>query len=80
MPAVAIDQISAFVVPGLGFDRSGGRVGWGRGHYDATFSRSRAGALRIGVAFDCQIVDRITRESHDALVHVLVSESTILTV
>lgn len=74
-PLVALDQIGAFVVPGLAFDRSGGRVGWGRGHYDATFAAARVDALRIGLAFECQVVDRVPREAHDALVHVVVTET-----
>jgi 5-formyltetrahydrofolate cyclo-ligase len=74
MPRVAVEDIAAFVVPGLAFDRSGGRVGWGRGHYDATFATARVDALRVGLAFSCQLVERVPREAHDALVHVVVTE------
>jgi 5-formyltetrahydrofolate cyclo-ligase len=73
-PGVALAEIAAFVVPGLGFDRTGGRVGWGRGHYDATLQACPQ-ALRIGLAFECQLVDRIPREDHDAPVHVIVTEA-----
>lgn len=77
LPVAPLEDIMAFVVPGLAFDRSGGRVGWGRGHYDATFSSARLDALRVGVAFDCQVVDRVPREAHDALVHAVASETAL---
>jgi 5-formyltetrahydrofolate cyclo-ligase len=73
-PAVALGDIAAFVVPGLAFDRAGGRVGWGRGHYDATFAAAGPAALRIGLAFERQVVDEVTREPHDAALHVLITE------
>jgi 5-formyltetrahydrofolate cyclo-ligase len=78
-PAVALDAISAFVVPGLAFDRGGGRVGWGRGYYDATLTLA-AGALRIGLAFECQLTERVPRESHDALLHEIITEAATYTV
>lgn len=73
-PAVALADIAAFVVPGLAFDRAGGRVGWGKGHYDATLAAARAGAVAIGLAFECQIVESVPRESHDVALAAIVTE------
>lgn len=73
-PPVALDAIAAFVIPGLAFDREGGRVGWGRGYYDTTLAQA-PGALRIGIAFDCQIIERVPRDLHDALLHYVVTET-----
>ena len=73
-PEVAISDIAAFVVPGLAFDRSGHRVGWGKGHYDATFASARAATLKIGLAFACQVVDQVPREPHDIPLDVVVTE------
>ncbi len=70
---VPLAEIAAFVVPGVAFDRSGGRIGWGRGHYDATLSGAPA-ALRIGLAFECQVLDRVERDPHDAVLHHVVTE------
>ncbi|HEX3764029.1 MAG TPA: 5-formyltetrahydrofolate cyclo-ligase [Kofleriaceae bacterium] len=72
-PAVALDDIAAFVVPGLAFDRAGGRIGWGRGHYDATFAAAPQ-ALRIGLAFERQVVDAVAREAHDVTLHIIITE------
>lgn len=72
-PVVALDQITAFVIPGIAFDRAGGRIGWGRGYYDATLEAAPA-ALRIGLAFECQLLDRIAHEPHDIAVHYIITE------
>ncbi len=71
---VELGAIDAFCVPGLAFDRAGWRVGWGRGHYDATLAAAPR-ALRIGLAFDCQLVDEIEHDPHDARLHLVVTES-----
>jgi 5-formyltetrahydrofolate cyclo-ligase len=71
---VGLVEIDAFVVPGLAFDRAGGRLGFGRGHYDATLAAAPANALRVGLAFEAQLVDDVHRESHDVLLHHLVTE------
>jgi 5-formyltetrahydrofolate cyclo-ligase len=70
---VTLAEIAAFVVPGVAFDRAGGRIGWGRGHYDATLAAAPA-ALRIGLAFECQVLDAVPRDPHDALLQYVVTE------
>lgn len=72
-PAVALEAVAAFVVPGLAFDRSGGRIGWGRGHYDATFAAAPR-ALRIGLAYERQLVEAVAREAHDVALHIIITE------
>ena len=72
-PALPLDQVTAFVIPGIAFDRAGGRIGWGRGYYDATLELAPA-ALRIGLAFECQLVDHIEREPHDVALQYIITE------
>lgn len=71
---VGVDEIAAFVVPGLAFDRDGGRIGWGRGHYDATFAAAPAVALRVGLAFECQLIEHVVHEPHDVALHIIITE------
>lgn len=73
-PRVPLEEVAAFVLPGLAFDRAGGRVGWGKGHYDATLAAARAGALSIGLAFECQLVERVPREAHDVALGAIITE------
>ena len=75
-PVVELADVAVVIVPGLAFDRAGGRIGWGRGYYDVTLVAAPA-ALRIGLAFECQIVDRVPHDPHDALVHYVVTEAAI---
>lgn len=71
---VAIEDVAAFVVPGVAFDRAGGRIGWGKGHYDATLAVARANSVRVGLAFECQMMESVPRESHDQALDAIVTE------
>jgi 5-formyltetrahydrofolate cyclo-ligase len=75
-PMVELGAIAAFVVPGLAFDRNGRRIGWGRGHYDATFAAASPEALRIGLGFECQLVEAVAHEPHDVALNIIITEVT----
>jgi 5-formyltetrahydrofolate cyclo-ligase len=54
------------VVPGLAFDRSGNRIGRGKGYYDRFLgSPAMKGALKVGVMWSLQLLDEVPVESHD---------------
>jgi 5-formyltetrahydrofolate cyclo-ligase len=74
-PCLALATIDTIVVPGLAFDRRGGRLGWGRGHYDATLAAAPH-ARRVAVAFECQVVDHVPLGPLDAPLHWLITEAT----
>jgi 5-formyltetrahydrofolate cyclo-ligase len=79
-PGVAIEEVAAFMVPGLAFDRSGWRIGWGRGHYDATLAAASPDALRVGLAYECQLIEQVPREPHDVALHIIITEVATYTV
>jgi len=72
---VGVEEIEVFFVPGVAFDRKGGRIGWGHGHYDATLEGARPDAVRVGLAFECQVTGPLPREGHDVLMNVIVTEA-----
>ncbi len=74
-PAVSIGDIAAFVIPGIAFDRKGGRVGWGRGHYDATLATAAVDVKRVGLAFECQLIDHVPDEDHDVGLDIICTEA-----
>ena len=75
-PEVPLDQIDVMVIPGLAFDSTGTRLGWGKGYYDRALALTRA--VRIGYCFALQIVPHVPRESYDIPMHHLVTEDGAL--
>ena len=69
------------IVPVVGFDRAGTRLGYGKGHYDRTISALRMRGVRpplIGIAFSVQEVDSIPHEPHDIRLDLIVTEDEIV--
>lgn len=62
---VAPADIGVWVVPGLAFTRSGGRVGYGGGWYDRLLRGASPAAAKLGVAHAFQFVDVIPADLHD---------------
>lgn len=79
VPKSVVDpaKIDVVIVPGSVFDRFGGRLGYGGGYYDRFLDQEAAGALRIGLAFELQLVDQVPLESHDQLMDFVVTEKKI---
>lgn len=61
--APRVDAVAWVVVPGLGFDGRGGRLGRGKGHYDRLLARLRT--RTVGVGFDVQRFDPLPLDPHD---------------
>ncbi len=69
---------SVMLVPLAAFDGRGHRIGYGAGYYDRAISRLHAKGLKprlVGVAFDCQEVERVPDEDHDVVLDEMLSES-----
>ncbi len=66
------------LVPLAAFDTRGHRIGYGAGYYDRAIARlaARGRAPRlVGIAFDCQEVDRVPDEAHDVIIPEILTES-----
>ena len=67
------NQIEIVFVPGVVFDRSGGRAGYGKGCYDRFLERSAA--VKIGVCYEFQIhKTQLVMEQHDIRMDYLLTE------
>lgn len=73
------EKIDLVLVPGLAFDRSGGRLGRGKGFYDRFFQKLSKKAVLVGLAFDEQLVERVPIEPHDRKMDFLLTPEGALT-
>ncbi|MGB9175189.1 MAG: 5-formyltetrahydrofolate cyclo-ligase [Methanoregula sp.] len=76
IPAAAED-IGTIILPMLGFDRTGGRIGYGAGYYDRFLSKN-PGLRKIGVAFACQEVERLPVDDNDIRMDIIITEDGIM--
>lgn len=74
-PAMEPGQIDLVLVPGVAFDRQGGRLGQGKGFFDRFLART--GAVRAGVALIEQMIPAVPCEAHDVRMDYLVTERDI---
>ena len=68
-------QPSLLLVPLVGFDPAGYRLGYGGGYYDRTLAAMRPRPLCIGVGFDLGWLDSIRPQPHDIPMDAIVTES-----
>ena len=69
--------IEAAVIPGTVFDRNGHRLGYGKGFYDRFLVRAPQ-AVRIGLAFSCQMVDHLPALAHDISMDMILTEEEVM--
>ena len=68
------------LVPLLAFDRSGGRLGYGAGYYDAALRkmRQRGPVAAIGIAFDEQEFPEVPQEPQDEPLDTILTPSRVI--
>ncbi len=67
------------VTPGVAFDRRGYRLGFGGGYYDRLFSRPRMQrTIRVGLAYDFQILEKLPMEPWDRPMHALCTPKELI--
>ena len=69
------DVFDVIVVPGLTFDRAGNRIGFGAGYYDRFLPLTPA--IKIGLAFDFQLFDRLPTDPRDVSMDLVITESEL---
>lgn len=71
------EEVDVVIVPGVAFDRRGGRVGYGGGFYDRLFAKAPS-VPAVAVAFAVQIVDEVPQGRSDRRVDAIVTEDEVI--
>ncbi len=69
-------EIDVVLVPGVAFDRAGGRVGFGKGCYDKFLKHIKA--IKIGFCYDFQLIDYIETDNNDINMDYIITEKEFL--
>ena len=70
-------DLDLIMVPGVAFDRNGGRTGHGKGYYDKLLQHARLNAPLIALSFECQLFEKIPAENHDIYMDKVVTEDAV---
>ena len=68
------------VVPGVAFDRSGRRIGYGKGYYDQALHRLEGTGRLAGFCYEFQLFEEIVGEPHDVTMDLIVTELRVVRV
>lgn len=74
---VPLSEIDLVVVPGLGYDVQGNRIGRGRGFYDQFLAHEGWRGVSCGLALEDQVVEQVPVKEHDARVDMLVTDDQV---
>ena len=73
-----IEDIDLVIVPGVAFDATKNRIGFGKGYYDKYLSQMRPDIKKIAIAYDYQVLESIPSEDHDVKMDYVITESRII--
>lgn len=62
---IAVNDVDLMIIPAAAVDRSGMRMGWGRGYFDKTIGSMEKCPPVYAVIYDSEILDVLPREVHD---------------
>lgn len=77
-PLVKNPRPDIVLVPALGFDRRGQRIGFGRGYYDRFLPGLDPAPLLVGAAYDFQIVHHVPADPWDIPVHLIATPGELI--
>jgi 5-formyltetrahydrofolate cyclo-ligase len=74
---VAATELDLVMVPGVAFDRTGGRMGHGKGYYDKLLQHARPDTPLVALAFECQLFPAIPTGPHDIFMDRVITERAV---
>lgn len=71
-----ISDIDLALIPGIAFDTSGARIGFGKGYYDRFLSAFSG--IKAGLCYDFQLLGYVPSSPHDIKMDIIITEKRIL--
>jgi 5-formyltetrahydrofolate cyclo-ligase len=72
-----VEKLDLILVPGVAFDRRGGRTGHGKGYYDKLLEHALSATPLVALAFECQLFPEIPMQDHDIYMDKVVTEAAV---
>lgn len=76
------NELDLIVVPGVAFDRNGGRMGYGAGFYDRYFIKINKDNVKritkLALAYDFQVIDKVPMDEQDIPVNYVITEKEFI--
>jgi 5-formyltetrahydrofolate cyclo-ligase len=72
-----VEELDLILVPGVAFDRRGGRTGHGKGYYDKLLEHALSRTPLVALAFECQLFPEIPMQDHDIYMDKVVTEAAV---
>ena len=70
-------ELDLVMTPGVAFDRTGARMGHGKGYYDKLLQHAPLDAPLVALAFECQLFPEIPTAAHDIFMGRIITERAI---
>ncbi len=81
-PYIDPNELDLIVVPGLAFDRNGGRMGYGAGFYDRYFKKiskeNLSKVIKLALTYDFQLLDEVPMSEQDVPVDYIITEKEFI--
>jgi len=71
-------ELDLIILPGVAFDKSGNRIGYGAGYYDRFLSQISQTTAKVALAYEFQLVDKIKVNQYDIPVDKIVTEKRVI--
>jgi 5-formyltetrahydrofolate cyclo-ligase len=71
------EELDLVIVPGVGFNREGGRMGNGQGYYDRLLARVRPDCPLVALCYESQLFDDLIISPHDVFMDKVVTERAV---
>ncbi len=71
------EDLDIIMVPGVGFDRKGGRMGNGQGYYDRLLEKARSDCPLVALCYESQLFDEVLVAPHDVYMDKVITEDAV---